>query len=348
VELLLLIATARAADCRPIDEIGASARQALLVADLDGAREQLAQVEHALGCGAVADPATLARLWLVEGVFAALDGREEEALVPLHAARVLDPGVWDDVWGESLRALWDRAAPGAEGSGVVDLVPPVAAPWAVFVDGRASSLPATLPAGLHAVQIGAEDVVHHGVVVLVAAGEQTHVSHLLPNVPPRPAPPPAPAPALSGSPFAGLALEGAVGDPVSAPTLDPTEPGAKLVLPVELGAVLRAGPAWLRGTAAVGPLLGGAWVYRKGQAVDAEPGRSPVAVGATLALGATVGRVDLGASFGAQWPSRLPARLVASLPLGALPLRLEGRGGLNVVTDRPAEPAFGLSFAYAR
>ena len=347
MELLLLSAAAYAADCRPTTELTDAARQALLVADLDAARSQLDQAADALACGAVADPRTLSGLWIVEGVLAALEGREEDALAPLHAASALAPDAWDDVWGEPLRLLWERAKPGPEGTGVLDLVPPVGAGWTVYVDGAETVLPASLPTGLHAVQVGAGGVVHPGVVVLVPAGDQTHVSHLLPAVPPQPEVPVEPTPPLRAGPFVGLGLDGSVGDPVAAEALDRSEPGAKLVVPLELGGVVRAGPAWLRGTAALGPLLGGAWVYRKGQDVDAEAGRSPIAVGATLALGGTLGPVDLGASFGAQWPSRLPARLLASVRLGELPLRLEGRGGLNVVTDRPAEPAFGLSFAYA-
>ena len=118
------------------------------------------------------------------------------------------------------------------------------------------------------------------------------------------------------------------------------EPAVKVFVPIELGVRLLSGPFWVRIAGVAAPMLNGQFLYSEKQELHT----SRLSLGGHLAIGATAKElVHLGLAGGINWPGRLTTRVVVAVNLGEkLPLRLEARGGINLVTDRRIEPAFLL------
>lgn len=348
--LLAWLGAAQAQDCADAPALVERAADALLAADMDGAGTLRDDAEAALVCGEPVAPTTLARMWVVEGVLAFLAGDEAGARLALVAAQRTDPGVWDPRYGQDLTALWSDLGDAPPPEGTVALSPALGEGWTVSVDGSEAVLPVTLPEGVHAVQVHHGGQVAFGQVVRALADETVRISHTLPTTPPEPAADPVavgpapvpPEPSVKGTVVVGLGVDVAGGQSLDAVTVEQREPGGKVLVPLEVGAALVGPGLWLRGAASLGPLLGGSYLFR----TTTGAGKSPVAVGGHLAGGPRVGALDLGLLVGVQWPARIPTRLVVSLPLGELPLRLEARAGVNVVTDRPVEGAGAVSVQF--
>jgi hypothetical protein len=281
-------------------------------------------------------------LWLVEGVLAGLQGDDASATLAFAAARRTEAAVWDDAFGADLAALWAAAEPG-DPTGLVELLPEVQAPWVVHVDGQVAELPAALPAGLHAVQVHHDGVVRFGQMLRVIEGDTVRISHTLPASPKGLAAPgvPLPAPRQRVSFVAAVGISSAFGSSLDGGPLG-KESAAKLLTPVEVGLQAEGADLWVRGALSAGPSLTGPFLYAR----DAEAAKSPVAVGGHVAAGPVIGTTRLGVLAAAQWPGRIPLRAVVALPLGDLPIRFEGRAGVNFATERTPEPGFDALITY--
>ena len=336
--------TPEASRCDPSAQVRSALAQ-LLSGALDQARVGLQEAERAFGCGASADPASLARYWLVEGALLSKSGDESAAKDSFSAARRVAPDLWLPDLGPSARLLWESAlAP--DGAGELSLEPPPGV-RPVWVDGALVSGSA-VPAGLHLVQIGGggpSPSVEFAAIVWVDAGITALVRSGLPElappdpepdlvVPPSPVPVPVPGPdrsSVRASLHALVGVSGAAGEALQSGSH--TEPRAKVAAPLELGVGLRAAPMFFR------LQLGGAWLLSGRYLAQTDSGPLVLPVRADLALGAgaTVGKLDLGLCGGVQWPSRLAGRLLLGISAG--PARAELRPGLNLPTQRSVEPA---------
>lgn len=348
--MVLGVLTAAAWACDPLDDGLDRVLASLLDVRLAEAASALEATSPSLACGVPATPAQAARLFLLDGALASLQGRSADAADAFAAAARADASLWLDALGPALRAQRDAAAarpPGGRGTLVVR--PPEVD---VRVDG-AEWVGQTLAAGLHLVQAqGADGAVGFGRVLLVQPDtEQVVTTGLVP-----PAPPPAPlavaapapaAPEAARPPRAGptpelLAGVGATawfgrdlsGHDRAGELLE--ERALKVLAPIEVAGELGLGPAWLRVAGSAGPLLGGRLLY----GVDGEWTGSAWAFGGELGAGVRAAGFSLGATGGVALPGRLAARLVAGRRLG--PVRAELRGGANVATSGALEPAGGL------
>lgn len=124
----------------------------------------------------------------------------------------------------------------------------------------------------------------------------------------------------------------------------PREPATKVSIPIEAGIGLAQGGGWIRAHAAAGVLLQGSFLYRGGGGLSA----LPVHFDTGLAGGGRIGNTHLGGLVGLQLPSRLLARGVLGWSPESGPWVIELRGGLQVPTERPPEPAVELLFGVWR
>jgi len=349
---LSLVADVARAECEDHTVLVDQAVEAILVADLDTASAKLQSAETALGCGSVAQPPSLARQWLVEGVL--LDFGGEDPTSSFAAARRVAPDVWIDALGAKFRASYDGADTG-EGTDPTRLEasPELGESWVAHLDGKPITLPHDVVPGLHVIQVAdSEGTVHFGTIVFTIEGSTQKVEHGLPQeVTPiaeehdtTVAPPESPVDSQLWVHLGG-GIHTAFGEPLTSQIPDaPNEPGMKLTVPLEAGIGWAAEPVWLRAVVGLAPMVGGRYLY----ATEEGPGSSPVALRGTLTGGFTLPFGDLGVMGGISWPSRLTLALVMAIPLSAdLPLVLEPRVGLNVPTERSAEPALGITFVYA-
>lgn len=107
----------------------------------------------AFGCGELASPEQIARMWLASAVRETSLG-DSAAQETFAAAARLSADTWNEMYGPSLRAAWEAAAraPSPE-PGQLRIEPDLG--YLTAVDGRALDLPATLPSGPHLLQLGA-------------------------------------------------------------------------------------------------------------------------------------------------------------------------------------------------
>ncbi len=115
------------------------------------------------------------------------------------------------------------------------------------------------------------------------------------------------------------------------------------MVPLEVGATLAPGSAWVRLGGWVAPLLGGTVLYSTPRT---RLGQMPLSIGGYGAGGVELGSVRVGALGGVLWPGRLPIRAVAGLPVGSMPVQVEGRAGANLSSARPAEPSLEVVVAW--
>lgn len=199
----LLASLALAAPCPGPSAALDTATTAVVEGRIDDARAALADAESTFGCG-LATPTQLGRFWATEGALLLLDGQEDLAAVAFASARRVDPAVSAAAFGPAAEsALGGARGPGGEGH--LALRPHVDS---ALLDGALADLPATVPAGLHLVQLDHEGAVVWSGVVNVLDGRllklDTGMSR--PAVPSLPDPPP-----LEGRRGPGLLVPGFVG-----------------------------------------------------------------------------------------------------------------------------------------
>ena len=322
--------------------------EAVLTADYAAAEAQLEAVITTFACGPVASAEQLARLWNLEGALLVFTGETDAAVESFQASRRMSDA-FPEVLGSKLEAVWS-GAPAADGDGEVS-VDPKPVWWTVAVDGAPGPAPRQVPVGLHLVQIGpSTSDIRLAKVVYVGSGATALVANELVEGPP-PAPVAAPAAARPADRPPVVSTHTAIGVSAAIGAAERDEPAAKVHLPLEVGASLRlgrAGALWIRPHVAAGPTVTGPFVYA-GPLGDAISRR---ALAAALTVGGGTHQGDFGACVGLLWPGRISTRVVASLPLGDSPWRVEPRLGLNagwnagIDEGRGAEPAVELLFTH--
>lgn len=224
------------ADCPSVDIWLDRAEQDIVALRLEQARESLGQAEAGFSCGPPATPAQIARFWRAEGVWLTMQKRTEDADLSFAAARRLEPEVWTAAFGTELERQFKAAVGIDDPPSMLELQPwdPRYLGW---VDGRLTSFPAQLDAGLHLVQASrspepASASVEYGTLMVFSDGATTTLNTPFPR-------------------DAGLLAE-APAPPV------PAEPGSRSSL------------AWVAGGAA-SALAGGALLWIGSRQNDAYP-----------------------------------------------------------------------------
>jgi len=151
-----IIATTAHADCVPQPERLTELERAVLAGRNEEARASVDRLVEAFGCGPMAEPGILARLWLAQAVLFDRSGETLAANEALLAAGERSPSTWVDGYGLAMRVrqlrlmasdiLRDRPR------GTVEVEPEG---YFTGIDGlRHDRFPAAIPAGLHLVQVG--------------------------------------------------------------------------------------------------------------------------------------------------------------------------------------------------
>lgn len=358
VVLLWWSGMASAQDCPSRDDrldLMDAAERSLVEADVEAAETSRRELEAALGCGAVANPELLARMWLVEGALLTLAGDEATAAASWQAAARVSPGTWNPDLGDMLRTTYESALQtSASGSTPLSIEPELFR-WIGAVDGEViTRFPITVDPGLHLVQVGAnEDDVRFARIVMAFPDTPVVVVTGLVE-PTKDEPRPAPT-AVTPSPEAEpppppiehppVTLHAAVGSAIGLgrPSDTTDEPAVKILVPIETGLVFRPVQAvWIRGAIRAGQLLNGEFAYSDSFG-DAT---SPTSLGFDLAGGLGARQGDLGLLAGYHWPGRVAFRGTVAVQLGSLPAAIEGRIGMDVLTGGAPETAFDVLLAF--
>jgi hypothetical protein len=110
---------------------------------------------EAFGCGPLAAPDQIARLWLAEAVLLSARGEEAASDKALVSASRLSPATWQEVYGLALKERWEDAHLRPVGEAGLLRVEPLDPGYVGAIDGVVvSSFPTVLPPGLHLLQIG--------------------------------------------------------------------------------------------------------------------------------------------------------------------------------------------------
>lgn len=166
---------------------------------IDGRYQDALQIsealEEAFGCGSLADPRHMARMWQVEAILALHhEGDEDASDDALLAAGRLSTEDWVEEYGAELRArqlellLSSTDSPKSR----IILEPPLASGHVGAIDGRTiEAFPALVNSGLHLLQVGTtpEQIVFAEVVVLSPESDLV-IRTGLPATPPLPMPTP--------------------------------------------------------------------------------------------------------------------------------------------------------------
>ncbi len=328
--------------CEDVNERVQFALEEVFEVNPDAARRQLDEAEAALACGDRLTGRDIARMFLVEAAVAQLERDPGAMADALASAHQVDPELWIDELGPKMRADYEAAAAAERGTAEIRVDAPG---WEIWVDGALRDSPAEVPAGLHVVQVVDQGAVYAGARVWVVPGE---TYDFRPGLPARGPAPEAvveastPAPAASAWLYAGVGAAAAVGSALSGVTAAGervAEPATKITVPVELGGVFRYKAVWARPAVGLAPLVGGHYLY----AADGGAGASPFGILGSVAAGWTDRTWQVGGLAGVSYPGRIAARALAGRPIGATPLFVEARGGVNVGTSGRLEPAGGLA-----
>ncbi len=332
--LLSLLAIAAAQDCPDAAAAVRDATEQLLLLDDTQTQAALDRVRASLSCRPI-DADSLVRFWLLDGALKHTGGDEAGARVSFATAAGVDPAVWMSDLGPALEAVYrEVATPTGEGTLDVRGVDG----YTLRVDGRVRTVPTTLGAGQHLLQVlDGEAVIHHRDVVVIA-GQGSVVDPQLPaKVAPAKVRAPKPTNTADG-PSTAVRLHGAAGfgmawgDEIANAGL--VETASKPHVPVELGLSLERGPWWVRGQLGLAPLLSDHLLYLANDDVAAI--RSFREAG--LTAGAKVAGFRAGALVQAMMPSRTGLRLAVSQSIAG-PFAVEARAGINLHSARSPEPA---------
>ena len=172
----LLVSIASAADCRQPAHIANEVEEYVSAFSLEYVPEALESAEVSFGCSTVAAPATLARIWLAEGITALYQEDSERASLALGAARRTAPAVWFDGYDPAHREIWEKAAKIGEEPGTLEFMVGGRGLWTA-VDGALVELPVGLEPGLHLVQTGlvGSDTAAHARFVVIEAGKKLDI-----------------------------------------------------------------------------------------------------------------------------------------------------------------------------
>jgi hypothetical protein len=336
--LLMGLASAAEPPCR---EPALMVDRALLQArnmDPAGAESALKEAELAFACSGPAAPALLARFWVIEGIIGVFKN-DEAWKDDFGAAARVAPDVWIDDFGRDMREKYDSVRGLPVDAGTLDVSAPLGAGWALWIDGQPATVPLSLPAGLHLLQIGfPEGESRFARMVYVPGGGSLAVEHELTG------PAPKAAVVIQGDLHVAIGADAGFGPRTE--VLKGGEPlvesMAKPVLPLELGYRMAIGKAWVRLHGDVAPLVVGKFVYRG----DPEPQTTIWSFGGYLSGGVDLGAFAFGGMAGLSVPGRVKTRATASVDLGKSGFVLEARAGVNFLTDRTPEFGAGLSLGY--
>ncbi len=340
-----------AQECADPDTLIADAERDVVSFYLTDATRYADQAVAALACSAPAQPTTVARLFNALGVIRLYGGDTEGAASAFRDARAIDAETWNEDYGEQALTLRQEASP-TEGQPKASLSFKGGSPdsW-LTIDGTEVEWslgdPVQVSPGLHVVQSGTGALSTFAKVVdlqpaasslLQLPGEQADIVHT---------PTESPVPPAASPVWLHLAggLSGAIGVSREVAVDDGTrrEPAGKLFVPVELGAGLQSGRAWVRAVGGAAPILGGSWLYSEDAATWHG---TPVALSARLDVGVTVDPVHLGVGSGVIWPGRIPVLAQAIVPLANTGVDLELHAGVRLATARSAEPTVAVLLSY--
>jgi len=334
------------AECEDASALVNEALQEVLMANPEGARAALKDAEDSLGCGELLDPADSARFFLVEGALQHLLGRSEEAGEALLAARGADERIWIDSLGGPLRQVYDDQQP-MEGAAPLSVVADEEH-FAVWLDGQQLPSEATVPVGLHLLQVSLDGEAVFGRLIMVRQNTPLTLSPDLPSPEPEPEPVPAvvsQAPVADAGPALTLAVgfQAQLGEALSATSAEGVlleEPSFKPGVPLELGVWLPLGSAWVEPRLGANTLLAGHYLF----ATEDGAGAWKVGLTGALHLGTTLGSTELGVGGGLLFPGRLQGSVRGRMPVAG-PLWLELEPGVYVGTGGRLEPLLKVQAA---
>lgn len=152
--LFLLLQTSWA-DCPDTEQLLEELEEASVEGRFADMGVAMDAVVDSLGCGVLARPEWVARMWLAEALARSTDGEEQASEDALASATRVAPSYWNELYGPVWRERWvaaSRKLPGAAGSLTLELFPEG---YGGAVDGEwVSSFPARVEPGLHVVQVG--------------------------------------------------------------------------------------------------------------------------------------------------------------------------------------------------
>jgi len=339
--IYLLVALAWGQDTCP--EYGPTLRRAqdnLLLMEDAAALAALDETERAFGCRLVTDD-HLAHYWLLRGARRHLAGDVTAAEAYFRSAASVDPEAWVVDLGPALRDAYDEAVASMPDTGEIDVVG-VPDDYLVRVDGRTRSLPVSLAAGDHLVQVGPtpDDVAMHRMALIVSGQGSVIDAGLVDDA----AEPPEVDPTGVGvRAHVAAGMQATVGEALTRDVdgSSVTEPATKVLVPLELGLALTGTPWWVRAHLGVAPVVGGGLLFLG----SGEVRSASTAVMVAASGGVGLGPVDLGLLAGATVPSRTVVRAVAAAEVVG-PLAAELRVGTDLHPARGVEPGGSLHLVF--
>ncbi len=185
--VIALLPRVALADCPSVDIWLGRMEQDIVALRLDQAQDALAQAEAGFSCGPPATTAQIARFWRAEGVLLTIRKREEEAEFSFAAARRIEPDVWSPVFGPEMKKLF-QAAQGLDDPPSTLTLQPWDARYLGWIDGRATTFPVQVDAGLHLIQASrspraSDATIEYGKIMLISDGAMTTLNTPFPRDP---------------------------------------------------------------------------------------------------------------------------------------------------------------------